>query len=218
MDGLVGRVRKFVSLEMPATTTAERGGAGAADEAAGGAGGGAAGEGDGDVQPLVVDPAHQSVEADASRVAEAGAPVGAPDANEVAAESAQPVPLDVPAPEAAEGAAAPVEVAGGGLPPGDPLPDEGQRAALCQMIAAALFEIRTLAAGGKAAQAADLAAAFQGLPTGMYGWERWDRRALRGMLDGYQQQYPAEGQEQPDYVAWFDQILNTNELLAPASG
>jgi hypothetical protein len=88
----------------------------------------------------------------------------------------------------------------------DPLPTEPQRKALCEMLAAALIEIRIAAGGGggvDALQASDLADAFHNLPREMYGWGSWSVADFRGRLAYYQEKYPGG----PDYVKMLDTIF-----------
>ena len=88
----------------------------------------------------------------------------------------------------------------------DPLPNAEQREALCELIARAFIEARSLGYQGKSEQVADLADAFHNLPTEMYGTGLWNVEHARWMLQEYQDKY----RERPyDYVAMFDEIFGS---------
>jgi hypothetical protein len=97
-----------------------------------------------------------------------------------------------------------------GASSGGPPPNERQRQGLCEMIAAAFVEIRLLGWDGKAAQAADLADAFHNVPREMYGLGTWSRSLFRAGLEGYQQKYHVPGQSSHrNYATWFDRIMDS---------
>jgi hypothetical protein len=89
----------------------------------------------------------------------------------------------------------------------DPLPNDAERRALCELLAAALVEIRSVAGGGHkgvdAVQAHDLAYAFHNLPREMYGWGTWSIAGFRGRLVHYQRKYPGG----TDFVKMLDKIF-----------
>ena len=96
----------------------------------------------------------------------------------------------------------------------DPLPNDEQRQALCDMIHAAFVEIRSLGWDGKAEQAGDLADAFHTTPKEMYGWGCWQLRLFRGMVQDYQDKYHAEDYfGKCDYVAMIDRIFGKPEKV-----
>jgi hypothetical protein len=195
MDGIVGRVRRFVSLTLPEaapdledsidsteptldTVTSE------------------------EAPP---DPAPSELSQQIHSPMEASQPAG----NAVSAAPAVVVPSTVEADPKS------LVSNSSGTISSDPLPNERQRQSLCEMMAAAFVEIRLLGWDGKAAQAADLADAFHNVPREMYGWGTWSRRAFRAALDRYQQKYHEPGQvDHRNYATWFDRIMARDETVA----
>jgi hypothetical protein len=83
----------------------------------------------------------------------------------------------------------------------DPLPNEDQRKALCDLMRWAFVELRLLDGG----QAHDLADAFHNSPHEMYGRGRWSVAATRAQLQHYQTKHAAN--KGFNYVAAFDAIF-----------
>lgn len=88
------------------------------------------------------------------------------------------------------------------------LPTERQREKLCEMLAQAIIQMRSLGWAGQAEQIADLADAFHNLPREMYGWGQWDWDLFRLMLRDYQCKYFGKDKAESGYVAMLDQIRN----------
>jgi hypothetical protein len=82
---------------------------------------------------------------------------------------------------------------------------EGQRQKLCEMLYAALIEMRMLGWAGKSEQAADLADAFHNLPTGMWQNDFSLIFFRESFLVPYQRKYPEERVR--DYVAMVDEVI-----------
>ncbi len=88
----------------------------------------------------------------------------------------------------------------------DPLPTEGQRKRLGELLHKAFLEIRVLGWEGKPEQAADLADAFHNLPVEMYGWGAFSWDVLRGDLRHYEQKYGGVRGFASDYTTLLDEI------------
>jgi hypothetical protein len=84
----------------------------------------------------------------------------------------------------------------------DELPNDNQRRLICELIADAFIELRSI--NDNAEQVHALAYAFHNLPLEMYGWGTWSVKFTRGRLRRYRDLFPITG---PDYVAKFNAIF-----------
>ncbi len=185
MNGIVERVRKFVSLTLP--------------EAAAAMGSGDA------TEPAHEDPSSEEAAPEAAQREAAERTTAPAETSPQHPSSAEPAASRGSVVETAqEPSAAGLSAASSG----DPLPNERQRQGLCEMIAAAFEEIRLLGWDGKAAQAADLADAFHNVPREMYGRGKWSPDTFRRALEGYHQKYHVPGQSADrNYATWFDRVM-----------
>ena len=85
----------------------------------------------------------------------------------------------------------------------DPLPDDGQRRALGELLHEAFIFMRY--ASGQKNQA--LAYALHNIPVEIYGWGVWSISQTRGQLRRFQAENYIEGDAGPDFVTMLDAIF-----------
>ncbi len=84
----------------------------------------------------------------------------------------------------------------------DPLPNEHQKQALCELMARAFIEIRMLAREHGIEQIESIADAFHNLPREICGWGSWSVDIARGMLADHQARHGG------NWVEAFDQAMD----------
>jgi hypothetical protein len=85
----------------------------------------------------------------------------------------------------------------------DPLPNDEQRRALCQLLHDAFIFLRY----ASEAEANALAYVLHNIPLEMYGWGTWDVKQTRGRLLKFQTEHYTRPNHGPDFVATFDAIF-----------
>jgi hypothetical protein len=87
-------------------------------------------------------------------------------------------------------------------------PSEQQKQKLCELMAWAFIEIRSLCWSNDAARSADLADALHNLPREMYGGGGgWNPELCRAILESYQEKHSGKAHRTFDYVAMFDEAF-----------